>query len=184
MDTRLFDIALVARYIALSLLAKQMSVSPLKLQKLLYYAQAWSMVFFGRERQLFAEVPQAWVNGPVYPTIYAQWRDRNMCDHLSPTDFGTSEEDISNAFEATVQALQLTEDEIRLLEQIVLKYGSKSQNYLIFLTHSELPWCEKREGLKPYERSVLPLSLDTMYSYYKERHERNLEKRKQQKAEA
>ena len=62
---------------------------------------------------------------------------------------------------------------------IVLKYGSKSQNYLIFLTHSELPWCEKREGMKPFERSVRPLSLDTMYKYYSERHAKNVERRKQ-----
>ena len=46
------------------------------------------------------------------------------------------------------------------------------------MTHSELPWCEKREGLKPYERSVNPLSLDTMYSYYAERHAKNVERRK------
>ena len=44
MNERIFDIKKVARYIALSLLTKQMTVSPLKLQKLLYYAQAWSMV--------------------------------------------------------------------------------------------------------------------------------------------
>lgn len=184
METRIFDIHLVARYIALSLLTKQMTVSPLKLQKLLYYAQAWSMVFFGRDRQLFAEVPQAWVNGPVYPAIYATWRNCNMCDHLTPADFGVSDAEVDTAFEQTTQELGFTDDEIRLMEQIVLKYGSKSQNYLIFLTHSEQPWCEKREGLKPYERSVQPLSLDTMYSYYKERHERNIEKRKQTAAEA
>ena len=60
----------------------------------------------------------------------------------------------------------------------MVKYGSKSQNYLIFLTHSELPWCEKREGLKPDERSACPLSLDTMYRYYAERHTKNVERRK------
>ncbi len=43
---KLKDINLVARYIALSLLTKQMTVSPLKLQKLLYYSQAWSMVLY------------------------------------------------------------------------------------------------------------------------------------------
>ncbi len=179
MNTSIYDITLVARYIALSLLTKQMTVSPLKLQKLLYYAQAWNMVFFGRDHQLFQEIPQAWVNGPVYPTIYTLWRDRNMCDHLTPEDFETSAEQVISAFEAVTRQLNLSTDEVRLLEQIVLKYGSKTQNYLIFLTHSEQPWCEKREGLKPYERSVTPLSLDTMYSYYKERHERNLEKRRQ-----
>lgn len=173
------DINLVARYIALSLLTKQMTVSPLKLQKLLYYSQAWSMVFFGREHQLFADVPQAWVNGPVYSTIYNVWKDRNMCEHLLPKDFGTTEAGVDDAFGDVTELLGLNNDEIQLLEQIVLKYGSKSQNYLIFLTHSELPWCEKREGLKPFERSVTPLSLDTMYQYYADRHKKNVERRKQ-----
>ncbi len=179
MENRLFNIKLVARYVALSLLTKQMTVSPLKLQKLLYYVQAWSMVFFGRQRQMFADVPQAWVNGPVYPAIYNVWKGRNMCDHLSPEDFGTTGEDMDDALMSVTKQLGLDAEEIQLLEQVVLKYGSKSQNYLIFLTHSELPWCEKREGLMPYERSVAPLSLDTMCSYYSERHARNVERRKE-----
>lgn len=182
MNNELYDIKLVARYIALSLLTKQMTVSPLKLQKLLYYAQAWSMVFFGRQNQLFADVPQAWVNGPVYPAIYNMWKNRNMCDHLSPENFGTTEKDVDDALCCVTKELGLSDDEIQLLEQIVLKYGSKSQNYLIFLTHSELPWCEKREGLKPYERSVKPLSLDTMYKYYADRHHKNVERRKEMAA--
>ena len=179
MEEKIYDIKLVARYIALSLLTKQMTVSPLKLQKLLYYAQAWSMVFFGRQRHLFADVPQAWVNGPVYPAIYNIWKDKNMCDHLLPEDFETTKETMDDALCSVTKQLNLSDDEIQLLEQIVLKYGSKSQNYLIFLTHSELPWCEKREGLKPYERSACPLSLDTMYRYYAERHTKNVERRKQ-----
>lgn len=179
MSERLHPINEVANYIALSLLTKQMTVSPLKLQKLLYYAQAWSMVFFGRNKQLFADVPQAWVNGPVYPAIYNIWKNRNMCDHLTPNDFGTTEEKMYDALGEVTKQMQLSDDEIQLLEQVVLKYGSKSQNYLIFLTHSELPWCEKREGLKPYERSTNPLSLDTMHQYYLERHVKNMARRKE-----
>lgn len=174
---KLYNIHLVARYIALSSFMKQISVSPLKLQKLLYYAQAWSMVFFGRERQLFADAPQAWVNGPVYPAIYNDWRDRNMCNHLYPEDFGVDSNCIDKAQEQLVNDMSLAEEDMQLLEQIVLKYGCQTQNRLIFLTHSELPWCEKREGLKPFERSHTELSLDTMYGYYKERHEKNVLRR-------
>lgn len=101
-----------------------------------------------------------------------------MCDHLSPEDFGTSDDCMDEALGDVTRQMNLDNDEVQLLEQIVLKYGSKSQNYLIFLTHSELPWCEKREGLKPYERSVNSLSLDTMYRYYAERHAKNVERRK------
>ncbi len=55
----------VARYVGLSSTTKGLSISPLKLQKLLYYIQAWFMVFYGRDNTLFRDVPQAWVNGPV-----------------------------------------------------------------------------------------------------------------------
>lgn len=176
-NVKIYDIHAVARYIALSSFLKQITVSPLKLQKLLYYAQSWSMVFFGRERQLFGDVPQAWVNGPVYPAVYNDWRDRNMCNHLHPNDFGVENQAVGAVLESLVQEMALTDDDMQLLEQIVLKYGSQTQNHLIFLTHSELPWCEMREGLKPFERSHASMSLDTMYAYYKERHEKNIQRR-------
>lgn len=171
---KLYQIQDVARYIALSSLTKQITVSPLKLQKLLYYAQAWSMVFGGRENQLFADVPEAWVNGPVYPVIYDMWKDYGMCDHLSYEHFGTTKENAMDVFKQLSDSLSMTENERGLLEQIVLMYGTKSQNQLIYLTHSESPWCEQRRGLEPFERSNKQISLDTMYHYYLDRHNRNL----------
>jgi uncharacterized phage-associated protein len=44
---------------------------------------------------------------------------------------------------------------------------------LVFLTHSELPWSEKREGLSPFDYSEEKISLDTMYDYYHRRMEHN-----------
>lgn len=52
-------------------------------------------------------------------------------------------------------------------------YGSKSQNDLIFLTHSEKPWVEARGSLNPFQRSEKSISLDTMHSFYKDRYDRN-----------
>ena len=117
-----------------------------------------------------------WVNGPVYPDIYYQYRDKvsNMCDHLTAKDFDT---DDMNATLAELAAnLQLTAEETELLDSIVMLYGSKSQNGLIFLTHAEQPWVEAREGLAPYQRSEKEISLDTMHAYYKARHDRNRQK--------
>ena len=44
------------------------SMNELKLQKLLYYAQAWHLAVFGS--RLFDERFQAWVHGPVCRAIY------------------------------------------------------------------------------------------------------------------
>lgn len=160
----------IARYIGLTSLIKGLSVSPLKLQKLLYYVQAWYMVFYGKENVPFSEKPQAWVNGPVYPSIYHMYKDKavNMCDHLRESAFydGKPEDGLAEL----TSGMKL---DFELLESIILLYGSKTQNDLIFMTHSEKPWVEKREGLRPFDRSERELSLDTMYDYYKERHDRN-----------
>lgn len=167
----------MARYVGLSLLSKGLSVSPLKLQKLLYYAQSWYMVFFGRHNTLFTEAPQAWVNGPVYPSIYEVYRGKvpGMCDHLRLEDFDT--DDAPAALAALASKMQLTLDEVELFDSIATLYGAKTQNQLILLTHSERPWVEAREGLPPYRRSQREISFDTMYSYYKERHDQNRQKR-------
>lgn len=170
------EITDMAKYIGLSLLTKGYNVSPLKLQKMLYYAQAWHMVFFGRENTLFEESPQAWVNGPVYPCIYNIYKDKvpGMCDHLVYADFcdGSPEE----VMKELLDGMAISDEEIRFLESIVQLYGSKTQNQLVFFTHSEAPWCEMREGLMPYERSSQEISLDRMYQYYKERHDKRRER--------
>jgi len=164
-----------ARFMGLSMLSKGISVSPLKLQKLLYYQQAWHMVFFGRDNQLFNVAPQAWVNGPVYPEIYFQYKDLvpGMCEHLHPVHFDSSEDTILEDIAALAKSLKLSDEEIRLFDSVVNLYGAKTQNQLILVTHSELPWCEKREGLYPFQPSNRVISLDTMYNYYTARRNRH-----------
>lgn len=76
-----------------------------------------------------------------------------------------------------VRKMQLSKDEIDLTEQVIMLYGSKTQNQLMLLTHSEKPWSEKREGLMPYEYSNNPISLDCMHDYYKTRYDRNRTKK-------
>ena len=169
----LVDIKDMAIYTGLSLISKGLKATPLKLQKILYYEQAWFMVFFGRENTLFADVPQAWVNGPVYPTIYHEYKNQaeGMCDKLSTSDFGY--EDAIDGMSEVFAKLNLTDKQLKCIDSVITMYGSKTQNQLIMMTHCEKPWCEKRENIAPYLRSTEELSLDTMYTYYKERYDKN-----------
>lgn len=63
--TTVFD---VAEYI----LSESDAITAMKLERLCYYAQAWSLVW--DERPLFGEEFQAWANGPVCPELYARHR--------------------------------------------------------------------------------------------------------------
>lgn len=169
------DIKDYAAYIGITMIQKGLTVSPLKLQKILYYEQSWHMVSFGRENCLFDMAPQAWVNGPVYPVIYQLYKDKvpGMCDHLNFEHFGCDENSARDKEVELMGKMCLTPEEVNLTERVIMLYGSRTQNQLILLTHSEKPWCEKREGLMPYDYSEREISLDTMFGYYKERYDRN-----------
>ena len=61
-----------AKYI----LEKQGTMSAMKLQKLCYYAQAWSLVW--DDNELFPEDFEAWVNGPVCPVLYYNTKGKSQ----------------------------------------------------------------------------------------------------------
>jgi uncharacterized phage-associated protein len=47
-------------------------MSNLKLQKLMYYAQGFSLVLFNKP--LFPERIEAWIHGPVIPAVYHKYK--------------------------------------------------------------------------------------------------------------
>ena len=49
------------------------SITHLKLQKLIYYSQAWSLALNGIA--LFEEDFEAWAHGPVIPEVYQEYKE-------------------------------------------------------------------------------------------------------------
>ena len=77
----------VAEYIIWSSHESGSFISNLKLQKLLYYVQAWHLAVF--QRPLFPETFQAWLRGPAIPEIYQRYqgyRWRNIDEEVEPPD--------------------------------------------------------------------------------------------------
>lgn len=156
----------IARYTVLRLTQNGNSICPLKLQKVLYYMQAWYMVYFNRENTLFDDVPEAWVNGPVYRSVYNAYKDVGMYDQIPLAKVGSSEESLEKDTEALYRKMGLGKEETEFIESVYKHYGSMSHDQLVFLTHSQRPWNEARKGLEPFEYSDREISLDTMYRYY------------------
>ena len=134
----------VAEYI----LRRRGGMTAMKLQKLVYYSQAWSLVW--DERPLFDEPIQAWANGPVCPALYDMHRGRFTVeagsvggnpDSLDPTAVDT-------------------------IENVLKFYGDKPAQWLSDLTHSEPPWRDSREGLDPGDRSSRTITHAAMAEYY------------------
>ncbi|WP_126421791.1 Panacea domain-containing protein [Asticcacaulis excentricus] len=120
-----------------------------KLQKLVYYSQAWSLVW--DDQPIFEEQIQAWANGPVCPDLYQRHKGQ---------------------FKITANSLDagdhraLTKAERETVEAVVRRYGKKTAHYLSELTHQEAPWKRARKGVKDGERSEKPISHADMAEYY------------------
>jgi uncharacterized phage-associated protein len=122
-------------------------MTAMKLQKLVYYSQAWSLVW--DEVKLFPERIEAWAAGPVVPALYDRHRGEYLLDRW-PVGNADS---LAPAEKATVEA--------------VLKfYGDKSSQWLSDLTHSENPWKDAREGIAPGDRGNREITHAAMAEYY------------------
>ena len=126
-----------------------------KLQKLCYYAQAWSYAL--RDEPLFDGEFQAWVHGPVNKLLWDTFKDIAYRD-ITPADFEVR----------SISVIPMLDDEVSFLERVWVTYGSFTGYQLEMLTHQEKPWLEQRKGLHPYESSTNTISKDTMTEYYRE----------------
>lgn len=112
----------VAKYI----LREKGLMTTMKLQKLCYYAQAWSLAW--DEKPLFDEDFQAWANGPVCPSLFF----RHKGYYEVSEDF----------FDGEVP--DFTDNEKDTINKVLEYYGNKEPQWLSNLTHSEQPWKEAR----------------------------------------
>ena len=122
-------------------------MSAMKLQKLVYYSQAWSLVW--DEEPLFPERIEAWANGPVCPQLYREHKGQFQVTKL-----------------ARGKASNLNQDQRETVEAVLAKYGKKSAPWLSELTHKERPWKRARRGVPNGVRSSATISHAEMAEYY------------------
>lgn len=131
-------------------------ISPLKMQKLVYYAYAWFLAV--HKKKLFEESIEAWANGPVVPTLYHELKAYGS----SPIDedFLGTRENIESVM------CKFDKDMSSTLETVYQEYMTKTAFELVVSTHSEKPWLEARKGLLPTERSNNPISDHAILQQY------------------
>lgn len=135
-----------AKDVAGYILGKMGSMTTMKLQKLLYYCQAWSLVW--DEKPLFHEQVEAWANGPVVREVFNEHRNMFTIDK-APGD------------PSKLSAIQK-----ETIDSVLSYYGDKPSQWLSDLTHIEDPWKNARAGLAPGERSNRVISHASMMEYY------------------
>lgn len=108
-------------------------VTPLMLQKLLYFIQGIYSALYGSP--IFEEDCRAWIHGPVYPEVYKLFRDFKY-NPIDDARFALlkGREDI------------LAEDEKHVIDLVVNTFGIYSGKVLEKITHNEDPWKDARKG--------------------------------------
>lgn len=134
------------------------SMSPKKLQKLLYYAYAWTVALTNDKvdelnNKLFDDRIEAWVHGPVVPSIYGRYKSFGWYD------IPKNEQVEENVFSGEV---------LDILNQVWDVYGDYSGNDLEQISHKETPWIEARKGVPAYASSNNVITDESMFIFYNE----------------
>lgn len=133
--------------VAAALLAETGPVTTMKLQKLVYYSQAWHLVF--QSEPLFDDAIEAWPQGPVTRVLYEKHRRMRQVSSWPSGDKDN-----------------LSPDEKATVRWVLDKYGHFSAESLSQMTHMEAPWRIGRGVLGPDERSSAPISEQQMKHFY------------------
>lgn len=119
-------------------------ITNLKLQKLLYYAQAWHLVNY--KKPLFSDNIEAWEFGPVIPSIYTHWKNYKS----SPIPYKPNREEDK----------PFTEEQRSYLHEFARVFMNFSATALVSMTHNEAPWQQA------FEKSDKVISQDNMLKFY------------------
>ena len=128
---------------------KKQSMTHKKLQKMCYYAQAWSYAL--KDRPIMDAQFEAWVHGPVCRELYEKYKGNYLVELTADPGFN----------------MHFSPGDEELLESVFETYGEFSGNALEVLTHSEMPWINARSGCSNSERCDNPISAEDMKQYYK-----------------
>lgn len=134
----------VAQYI----LEKMGPISAIKLQKLVYYSQAWSLVWDAKP--IFKDRIEAWANGPVAPDLFYAHQGQFIVTPTPPIGDSNT----------------LDEDARETIDVIIRDYGGESPQWLVELTHLEEPWKNARGNYRPGERCNNEITHGAMAEYY------------------
>ncbi len=131
-----------------------------KLQKLLYYTEAWGQVY---GMPFFDEPIEAWVHGPVIPNVYSEFKKFGYSPIVSQYE---KNETSSTKIALLQKSIGINIDQYDLLKSVLQNYGSLSSYQLETLSHSEDPWRLTRGEIDSFAHSTREIDRALMKSYY------------------
>lgn len=131
------------------------NVTNKKLQKLVYYAYSWFLVFNNEtadriDVKFFDANFEAWVHGAVSPELYNRYKKLGS----------------ANIPKYNGKLADFSDDETDILEQVKSVYGGFNGNELEYICHQETPWKNARKHISTYEPSKELIKDKDIFEYY------------------
>lgn len=148
---------------------RQRKLTPLKLQKLLYYVQVNYLVNNNGE-PLFSEPIQKWQYGPVVPNVYFEFKDNGISHiaepkatfkHTTNSDGGFSF-DFEKFDESKIRNDQSVKD---IIENVVDHLIDREPFQLVNKTHIEDVWLKDQKRILMGEKNI-EYTNQELYNYF------------------
>ena len=166
-----YDANAVANHFLDMATSKGKALTPMKLQKLVYFAHGWNLALF--EEPLIDEPIQAWKFGPVVPSLYQEFKHAgNSAIVTKATNFNFKD------FEVVTPDVPESDERTRaLLDRVWNSYGKLSAIDLSNLTHlPNTPWEQVMKESGPDVRNAI-IPNDKIRDHFKALATKNRESR-------
>jgi uncharacterized phage-associated protein len=137
----LYNVLDVCRYVINYSNDKDYGISNLKLQKVLYFIQAYFLI--STPEQCFRERIEAWDFGPVVPEAYREYKQFGSSNIPNVSYY--VEMDFDDFWKSKVKKYRsevISDGDKRRIEAVVDRFSDYSATDLVGITHNQAPWMD------------------------------------------
>lgn len=149
----MYDVLDVCRYIINYGNSKNYCISNLKLQKILYFVQAYFLSFTESKQPCFREEIEAWDFGPVVPEAYREYKRFGSSTIYLNSRYGISESvQVWYGSSKTAKRVEISEEDKEIINKVVDRFAHLAVSYLVSVTHAQDPW---KNVYYPYRKAII-----------------------------
>lgn len=131
----------IARYVVNYSNSKDYGITNLKLQKVLYFIQAWFLM--KKEERCFRNEIIAWELGPVIPEVYHEFKRFGSSYIPNVKSFlSIDNDDIWSMKRVAFTDDVINDSDKEIINKIVDDLSEFSATYLVKVTHKQKPWID------------------------------------------
>jgi len=158
----MYNVLDICRYIINYSNEHDYSISNLKLQKLLYFVQAYFLISTNDHEPCFVEPIEAWDFGPVVPVAYREYKHYGSGSIPPITSYLEFDlDDIWDVCRIDYDDSMISKNDKELINEVVDEFSGYTATDLVTLTHRQAPW---KNAYEPYMNNEI--KIDAIREYF------------------